>query len=237
MLMLEIQDIHTYYGNSYILQGISLTIEKGSLVSILGRNGVGKTTLIRSIMGFNPPRRGKIVLKDHDITHMSSHERVRLGLGIVPQGRQIFPSLSVKENIDVACRPAVTGSDRSWDLKAIWKLFPRLAARQTSRGNSLSGGEQQMLAAGRALVGNHEVLLMDEPSEGLSPLLVRELKNLILDLKKRETSILLVEQNLSFALPVSDYIHVMNKGRTVYQGGPEEFWRNKEVKAQYLGSG
>ena len=230
--MLEVQDIHTYYGESYILQGVSLTLREGQVVAVLGRNGVGKTTLIRSIVGFTPPRRGRILFKEEDITKLPTHQIARRGIGLVPQGRRIFPSLNVKENLTVAERKR-DGS--GWGLQKILDLFPRLGERLSHRGNKLSGGEQQMLACGRALVGNPEILLMDEPSEGLAPLLVRELGRILQQLKGGGASILIVEQNLPFALRIADYVYLMSKGKIVYESKPEDLWKNEEVKARYLG--
>ena len=230
--MLEVQDIHTYYGESYILQGVSLTLREGQVVAVLGRNGVGKTTLIRSIVGFTPPRRGRILFKEEDITKLPTHQIARRGIGLVPQGRRIFPSLNVKENLTVAERKR-DGS--GWGFDKILDLFPRLRERLSHRGNKLSGGEQQMLACGRALVGNPEILLMDEPSEGLAPLLVRELGRILQQLKGGGASILIVEQNLPFALRIADYVYLMSKGKIVYESRPEDLWKNEEVKARYLG--
>jgi len=230
--MLEVQDIHTYYGESYILQGVSLTLREGQVVAVLGRNGVGKTTLIRSIVGFTPPRRGRILFKEEDITKLPTHQIARRGIGLVPQGRRIFPSLNVKENLTVAERKR-DGS--GWGLQKILDLFPRLGERLSHRGNKLSGGEQQMLACGRALVGNPEILLMDEPSEGLAPLLVRELGRILQQLKGGGASILIVEQNLPFALRIADYVYLMSKGKIVYESKPEDLWKNEEIKARYLG--
>jgi len=230
--MLEVQDIHTYYGESYILQGVSLTLREGQVVAVLGRNGVGKTTLIRSIVGFTPPRRGRILFKEEDITKLPTHQIARRGIGLVPQGRRIFPSLNVKENLTVAERKR-DGS--GWGLQKILDLFPRLGERLSHRGNKLSGGEQQMLACGRALVGNPEILLMDEPSEGLAPLLVRELGRILQQLKGGGASILIVEQNLPFALRIADYVYLMSKGKNVYESKPEDLWKNEEIKARYLG--
>jgi branched-chain amino acid transport system ATP-binding protein len=215
-----------------VLQGISFEVAKGSIIGILGRNGMGKTTLIRSIVGFTPPRQGQIFFKDIDITHMPSYKIVRMSLGLVPQGRRIFPSLSVSENLNVGARGQGAGL---WDEDKIFTLFPILKARSHHRGNQLSGGEQQMLSIARALMTNPEVLLMDEPGEGLAPLLVKAIGESILQLKEGGLSILLVEQNLPFAIEMSDHTHVLSKGRIVHSSTPQELWQDEEVKTQYLG--
>ena len=229
--MLEIDDVHTYYGDSYVLQGMSLNVEKGSVVALLGRNGVGKTTLIRSIMGFTPPRRGTIKFKDQDITGLPAQKVAQMGMGLVPQGRRIFPSLDVRENLGIASQPKSGG----WDMQRVFSVFPRLEERIRHRGNRLSGGEQQMLASARALVRNPDFLLMDEPTEGLAPLLVQELGRTVQQLKDEGLSILLVEQNLPFALRLADHVYVMTKGRIVYESSPRELWENEEIKRSYLG--
>jgi branched-chain amino acid transport system ATP-binding protein len=232
--MLKIVDIHTYYGESYVLQGISLEVGEGSVVGILGRNGMGKTTLIRSIVGFTPPRQGQILFRDVDITHMPSYKIVRMHMGLVPQGRRIFPSLSVLENLRVGAREQNKDAD-SWNEEQIYEIFPVLHARRNHKGNQLSGGEQQMLAIARALMTNPEFLLMDEPVEGLAPLLIKAIGEAILQLKESGLSILLVEQNLPFAIEIADYTHVLGKGEIVYSSTPDELWQNEEVKTQYLG--
>ena len=229
--MLEVRDIHTYYGDSYVLQGISLSMTRGQVVGILGRNGMGKTTLIRSIIGFTPPRRGQIMFKDRDITAWSSNRAVGFGLGLVPQGRRVFPSLSVMENLTVA----VKGDSGPWTVARVLELFPRLRERSAHRAGKLSGGEQQMLAIARALMTNPELLLMDEPTEGLAPLLVREVGRVIESLKAQGLSILLVEQNLPLALRVADHVHVLSRGRVVHSSAPDALWRNEEIKSRYLG--
>jgi branched-chain amino acid transport system ATP-binding protein len=230
--MLEVQDIHTNYGESYILQGLSLRLGRGQVVAVLGRNGVGKTTLIRSIIGFTPPRRGRILLRGEDITHLAPHEIARRGVGLVPQGRRIFASLGVGEHLEIGQR---AGNGAGWSFDRVLELFPRLRERLRNRGNKLSGGEQQMLACGRALVGNPDILLMDEPSEGLAPLLVRELGRILGRLKAGGASILLVEQNLAFALRIADHVYLMSKGKIVHESRPDELVHNEEVKARYLG--
>ncbi|MDO8692317.1 MAG: ABC transporter ATP-binding protein [Dehalococcoidia bacterium] len=230
--MLQVQDIHTYYGSSYILQGVSLEVEKGSVVALLGRNGVGKTTFIRSVSGQTPCRRGRIVFQGTDITHMPTHQIARLGVGLVPQGRRIFPSLTVGETFRVSGRHSITGG---WTKEKLLEVFPRLGERWNIRAGKLSGGEQQMLATARALLGNPQLLLLDEPTEGLSPLLVRDMAHIIRQIKEEGLSIILVEQNLSFALSLADYAFVMSKGRIVYQGPGARLWEDSEVKARYLG--
>ncbi|MFN0070282.1 MAG: ABC transporter ATP-binding protein [Chloroflexota bacterium] len=231
--MLDVRDIHTYYGDSYILQGLSLHVEAGSIVAVLGRNGVGKSTLIRSIIGFTPPRTGSIQLDGEELTGLSPERIVRKGVGLVPQGRRIFGSLTVRENLLVGERAATDG--RGWSLSDVFGLFPRLQERLFSSGKSLSGGEQQMLACSRALVGNPKVMLMDEPTEGLSPLFVRELGKLILELRSRGSTVLLIEQNLGFALRLADFVYVMNKGQIVHASTPSELAHNDDIKGRYLG--
>lgn len=229
--MLDVQEIHTYYGDSYVLQGISLQIAPGQVVGLLGRNGMGKTTLIRSIVGFTPPRRGRVLFKSQDITGWVSNRVVGLGLGLVPQGRRVFPTLSVRENLAVALKEG----KGPWTLDRVMELFPRLRERAENRAGKLSGGEQQMLAIARALVTNPELLLMDEPTEGLAPLLVREVGRVIERLKHEGLSILLVEQNLPLALRIADHVHVLSRGQIVYSGAPTALEGDREVKARYLG--
>jgi branched-chain amino acid transport system ATP-binding protein len=231
--MLEVRDIHTYYGDSYILQGLSLSVPQGKIVAVLGRNGVGKTTLIRSIIGFTPPRGGSITLGGTELIGRTPERIARLGVGLVPQGRRIFGSLTVRENLLVGEREA--RDERGWSLTDVFEVFPRLAERLLFSGKSLSGGEQQMLACSRALVGNPRVMLMDEPTEGLSPLFVRELGKLIQELRRRGTTVLLIEQNLGFALRLADYVYVMNKGQIVHESTPSELANNEEIKGRFLG--
>jgi branched-chain amino acid transport system ATP-binding protein len=232
--MLEVKDIHTYIGESYILQGVSMEIPKGKVVALLGRNGVGKTTLIYSIVGFRPIRTGSILLEGKEISSLPAHKIIRSGIGLVPQGRRIFSSLTVNENLEVPYK-CPSRSDQDFDAEKILQIFPILKERKDHRGGKLSGGEQQMLATGRGLVSRPKLLLMDEPSEGLAPLLVRDLGEIIRSFKERGLTILLVEQKLSFALEMADYVYIMSKGKIVYHSTPDELWQNEEVKARHLG--
>jgi len=229
-LALEVEGVHTYYGESHVLQGVSLRVDPGEVLAILGRNGMGKTTLIRTIIGFTPPREGRVLYEGIEITRLPPFRMVALGMALVPQGRRVFPSLSVRENLDVARR----GEGR-WSLEQVYALFPRLRDRAGNRANKLSGGEQQMLAIGRALMSNPDLLLMDEPTEGLAPLLVREVGRVIMELKRSGLSILLVEQNLALALSVADRVHVLSRGQIVHTGTPAELMGNDDVKTRYLG--
>jgi branched-chain amino acid transport system ATP-binding protein len=231
--MLELQDVHTYYGDSYVLQGISLSVKDCSVVALLGRNGMGKTTTIRTIIGFNPPRLGTISFKGNVISSLPANRVAQMGIGLVPQGRRIFSTLSVIENLMMAARSS--GKKDPWTLDKIYSFFPILKERAKNKGNLLSGGEQQMLTIARALMTNPDLLLLDEPSEGLSPIIVREVGQIIGELKRSGFSILLVEQNLSIALKASDYVYIMNKGTIVYESTPDDVRKNEEIKAKYIG--
>ena len=232
MAILEIQDIHTYYGDAYVLQGLSLQLEQGQILGLIGRNGVGKTTIVNSIIGFTPPRRGRIYFKGTDITGKSSFAIVRSGMGLVPQGRRVFPTLSVEDNLLVAERSV---ERHGWSLKRVYALFPRLHERRSQGAKTLSGGEQQMLAIGRGLMTNPDCLIMDEPSEGLAPIIIQGLWEAIAKLKKEGLSILLVEQNAALALKLVDFVHVISKGCIVYSGQPGDLRRDDGVKSRFLG--
>jgi branched-chain amino acid transport system ATP-binding protein len=231
-IMLTLNDIHTYYGESYVLHGVSLSVKQGTVVALLGRNGMGKTTTIRSIIGFTPPRNGVVRFRDKDITHLKPYLIAKMGIGLIPQGRNIFPSLSVKENLTMAARKK--GRPGEWTLDKVYSQFPILEERSNLKGNLLSGGEQQMLAICRGLMTNPDLLLMDEPSEGLAPTIVREIGSIISHLKTKDLSILLVEQNLPMALGVSDYAFIISKGKIVYESSPNELEENEEIKVKYL---
>ncbi len=231
--MLELKDIHTYYGDSYILQGVSLKVNEGSVVALLGRNGMGKTTTIRSIIGLAPPRRGEIIFKGKNVAGLPPYAIARRGIGLVPQGREVFPSLSVRGNLTMASRSK--GTDKGWTLDNIYTCFPILKERAETRGTLLSGGEQQMLCIARALMTNPDSLLLDEPSEGLAPIVVQEVGRIIGEIKKSSLSILLVEQNVSMALALADYAYIISKGQIVYESAPDILKANEEIKLKFLG--
>ena len=227
--MLDVEGIHTYYGDSHVLHGVSLRVGPGEAVALLGRNGAGKTTTIRSIVGFTPPRAGRVVFEGQAIERWPAHRIARWGLALVPQGRRIFAPLSVRENLLLGARA------EGWTLERAFALFPRLRERERQSGGTLSGGEQQMLAIARALLTNGRLLLLDEPSEGLAPIIVREIGRILLALKAERLSLLLVEQNYHLALRVADRVYVMNKGQIVYEGTPAGLEADEEIKRRYLG--
>ena len=227
--MLQVDSIHTYYGESHVLHGVSLRVAPGEAVALLGRNGAGKTTALRSIVGFTPPRAGRVVFEGQAIERWPAYRIARRGLALVPQGRRIFAPLSVRENLLLGARA------EGWTLERVFELFPRLRERQAQLGGTLSGGEQQMLALARALLTNGRLLLLDEPSEGLAPRIVREIGTTLQALKAQRLSLLLVEQNYHLALRVADRVYVMNKGQIVYQGTPAGLEAAEEVKRRYLG--
>jgi len=230
--MLEVADIHTYYGESHVLHGVSLNVKQGNTVALLGRNGMGKTTVARSIIGLTPPRRGIVRFKGQEINSLEPYQIAQMGVALVPQGRAIFSSLSVKENLTIAARNS--GKAEAWTLDRVYSLFPILEARANIYGNLLSGGEQQMLSIGRALMTNPDLLLLDEPSEGLAPLVIQEISRVIKQLKG-SLSVLLAEQNLPMALNLADYVYVISKGTVVYESTPQELRNNDEVKNKHLG--
>jgi branched-chain amino acid transport system ATP-binding protein len=231
---LSLTNIHAFYGDSHILHGVSFSLQPGGVLALLGRNGAGKTTCISTIIGFLKPRDGEIRLFGEAIEGLSPERISHLGIGLVPQGRRIFPSLTVQENLIVAQQRESTTS-KPWNVDRIYELFPRLRERHAQIAGTLSGGELQMLAIGRALMGNPRVLLLDEPSEGLAPLIVAEVGRTIRRLKEEGQSIVLVEQNLKLALDVADQVVILNTGRCVFAGGAGDILNNQELIAQNLG--
>src|SRR4030088_2677065 len=231
---LSLTNVHAFYGDSHILHGVSFSLQPSGVLALLGRNGAGKTTCISAIIGFLKPRDGEIRLFGESIEGLSPERISHLGIGLVPQGRRIFPSLSVKENLLVA-QQRVGATAKPWNVERIYDLFPRLRERHAQFAGTLSGGEQQMLAIGRALMGNPKVLLLDEPSEGLAPLIVAEVGRTIRRLKDEGQSIVLVEQNRHLALEVADQAVILNTGRCVFSGNARDVLNNEELIAQNLG--
>jgi len=230
--MLEVEEIHTFYGLSHILFGVSLRVEPGEVVCLLGRNGAGKTTTMKSIMGLTPPKQGSIRFKGEEITGKEPYLLTRKGIGYVPDDRRIFADLTVGENLEIAMRKAKGGE--GWNKERVYELFPALKDIESRRGGCLSGGEQKMLAIARALMGNPEFLLLDEPTEGLAPVLVHVLEEQIKKLREAGLTVLLAEQNVRSTLKLSDRGYIIDNGQIRYHGSIEELKENEEVRKKYL---
>jgi branched-chain amino acid transport system ATP-binding protein len=233
--LLAVRDIHTYYGDSYVLQGLSLELDAGRIVAILGRNGMGKTTLIRSVAGLTPPRRGEILFKRRSLRGRAPYDIAQAGIALVPQGRRIFRSLSVRENLLLPTSALARPRPGNWTLQGVLAQFPQLAERIDHPGGALSGGEQQMLAVGRALMANPDLILMDEPSEGLAPKLVQQVGDIMKGVRTHGHAVLLVEQNFALAMAVADYVYVVSAGRFVFHGTPQALAAATDVLDQHLG--
>lgn len=233
MELLKVENLSVSYGLSRVLHDVSLAVNSGELVSLIGRNGVGKSTTMRGIMGLQPPRGGSILWKGKQIVRRAAHRNARDGIGYVPEDRRIFSELSVWENLDVARLPA-RGGQTPWDEDRVFALFPDLQQFRDRAGGLLSGGQQQMLTIGRTLMGNPELLLLDEPSEGVAPLVVRQIERKIQELKHAGLSIVLAEQNLDFVLALSDRCYVLEKGAVVFSGTARELGRNQDIQDRYL---
>jgi branched-chain amino acid transport system ATP-binding protein len=233
--VLRVKDIHTYYGPSYVLHGVSLQVEEREVVSLLGRNGAGKTTTIRSIMGLTPPSVGEITFFDQKIARKPPHEIFRLGIKIVPQGRDILPTLTVEENLKLAMLNAEMLIGKRESLETVYAKFPVLRERRKQPGGHLSGGERQMLAIARVLLGRTRLILLDEPTEGLAPLVVHEIESIILDIKKEDVAILIAEQNIRMALDAADRHYIIDKGKIEFEGTARELRENPRVMESYLG--
>ena len=235
MALLELEDVHTYYGEAHILQGVSLTVGEGEVVSLIGRNGAGKTTTLRSIMGIARPARGRVRLRGEDVTRLPTHEVVRRGIAWIPEERRVLPNLTVLENLRLGMLGAGAGeAEAAPRLEEVFRHFPRLRERIAYRGRFLSGGEQQMLAIARALVARPTVMLVDEPTEGLAPMLVANLTEILAAINRGGTSILLVEQTLEVALALSRRVYVMDQGRIQFQGTPDELRRDPTIQQRFL---
>ncbi|HUZ88855.1 MAG TPA: ABC transporter ATP-binding protein [Candidatus Acidoferrales bacterium] len=236
--MLEVKDVHAYRGHSYVLQGVNLTVPDAACTTLLGRNGMGKTTLIRTLMGMTPLSSGEVIFDGLRLNSREPNQVAQAGLALVPQGRHVFPSLSVEENLTLAARRR-SGSDGQtrdeWTLERVYDLFPNLKTRRRNGGGQLSGGEQQMLAIGRALMTNPKLLLMDEPSEGLAPVIVEKLAEVIVGLLGEDLSILLVEQNYHLGVDSAQHVHILSKGVVVWEGSPQELEAAEDVKQMHLG--
>jgi len=231
--MLEIADIHTFYGGAHILHGVSLKAEAGEVVALLGRNGAGKTTTIKSAIGLVRPASGRITFAGTDTTQLASYKTCRLGLGYVPEERRIFTDLTVLENLEVGRRPATDGL-QPWTTERLFQLFPNLAERRSNPGGQLSGGEQQMLTIARTLMGNPKMILLDEPSEGIAPVIVEKMAETILELKSTGLTVLISEQNLHFAKLVSDRAYIIESGEMRYEGTIAELEASPDVREKYL---
>jgi branched-chain amino acid transport system ATP-binding protein len=231
--MLEVEGIHTYYGLSHILFGVSLKVDPRGIVCLLGRNGAGKTTTLRSVIGLNPPKEGRVRFRGEDVTGMEPYLLTRRGISYVPDDRRIFADLSVGENLEIAVRPAVAGA-AGWGKEKVFELFPALERIESRKGGCLSGGEQKMLAIARALMGNPELLLLDEPTEGLAPALVRALEGQVKKLRDAGLTVLLAEQNVKSALRLSDRGYIIDNGQIRYGGSIDELRENEEVRKKYL---
>ena len=229
-MILKLDEIHTYYGLVHMLQGVSLEIAEGEVVAILGRNGAGKTTALKSIMGLAPARQGKILFEDQDITDLPPHLIARQGIAYVPASRGIFMTLTSMENLNI-----VRTRGAKWDTEDVFRRFPKLAPLKRRRGRSLSGGEQQMLAIGRALVTGPSLILLDEPSQGLAPMVVELVVNMLRELKSEGVSMLLVEQNLQMALDLAERVYILDQGEVVFDGSAQELKNNDQLTASYLG--
>lgn len=232
-ILLQVDQIDTYYGQSHVLQGVSLSINQGEIVSLLGRNGVGKTTTLRSIMGLTPPRSGKILLRNTDIVGKPPYQIAQMGIGYMPDDRRIFPDLTLYENLELARRLSKKGRV-SWTFEKIYQLFPVFVDLKDRKGTQLSGGEQKMVAIARALMKDPDLLLLDEPSEGLAPLIVLNLIEVITSIRKEGVTILLADQNLKFCRKTSDRGYILEKGMVQYYGLMEEIWQNEEIVKKYL---
>lgn len=231
--VLEVKEIITRYGQSQVLHGISLEVGQGEVVALLGRNGVGKTTTFRSIMGLTPPRSGSILLKGVELGGKRSYEIARLGIGYVPDDRRIFPDLTAEENLEMARRLAKKG-EGPWSLARVYQIFPVLEGLKSCKGSTLSGGEQKMLAIGRGLMKNPEILLLDEPSEGLAPLVIRNLIEVILEIQKSGVTLLLADQNIKFCRKVAGRGYIMERGLIQHEGAMDDIWQNEEIVRKYL---
>jgi branched-chain amino acid transport system ATP-binding protein len=232
-MILEMKDVHTFYGTSHVLFGVSLDVDRGEVVCLMGRNGAGKSTTFRTVMGLTPPRGGAVFFKGRDVTRLKVHTRARLGIGYVPEDRQIFPELSVRENLDIG-RSSGIHRKNGWNIDRIYGLFPVLEKYDRKPGGQLSGGEQQMLTIARTLMGNPELVLLDEPTEGLAPVIVIALKEMILRLKEMGTTILLSEQNVKFAVKVSDRVFIIDNGAIRYKNDIKGFVEDERVQKRYL---
>ena len=234
MALLELSHVDAYYDDSHILFDLSLTVEVGEVVCLLGRNGAGKTTTARSIVGLTPPRAGRITLRGHDLVGLPPYRIARLGIGFVPEDRRVFPNLTVYENLEVARRTWGHGAASTWTVERVFDLFPILAQRHRQLGATLSGGEQQMLTIARTLMGDPAVLLLDEPSEGLAPLVVESLRQQLAQLKRNGLTIVLAEQNVRFVSELGDRVYILEKGMVRYQGSMSEFLADEPVRQAYL---
>ncbi len=235
MSMLEVQDIHTYYGNIHAIKGISLTVEQGEIVTLIGGNGAGKTTTLRTISGLHKPRQGKVILEGEDLVNYKAHEIVNKRVAMVPEGRGIFARLSVAENLDLGAYSRNDQKEIAGDLERVFSIFPRLKERRKQVAGTLSGGEQQMLAIGRALMTRPRLMLLDEPSMGLAPILVEGIFDTIQTINKEGTTVLLVEQNALMALSIAHRGYVLQTGRIVLQDSAANLQKNEMVQKAYLG--